>query len=34
MCDSSVKFLDFGISPNVHFLLACRADRQTAQVPD
>jgi prepilin-type N-terminal cleavage/methylation domain-containing protein len=34
MCDGSVKTIDLGIDPAVHFLLACRADRQTAQVPD
>jgi|688.fasta_scaffold512138_1 prepilin-type N-terminal cleavage/methylation domain-containing protein len=34
MCDGSVKTIDLGIDAAVHFLLACRADRQTAQVPD
>jgi hypothetical protein len=34
MCDGSVRSIDLGIDPAVHFLLACRADRQAAQVPD
>lgn len=34
MCDGSVRTIDLGIDPAVHFLLACRADRQPAQVPD
>lgn len=34
MCDGSVRSIDLGIDPAVHFLLACRADRQAAQVPE
>lgn len=34
MCDGSVRSIDLGIDPAVHFLLACRADRQAAQLPD
>lgn len=34
MCDGRVKTFDLQIDPAVHFLLACRADRQAAQVPE
>ena len=34
MCDGSVRGFAFEIDPTVHFLLACRADRQAVQVPD
>jgi prepilin-type N-terminal cleavage/methylation domain-containing protein len=34
MCDGSVRSFAFEINPAVHFLLACRADRQAVQVPD
>jgi prepilin-type N-terminal cleavage/methylation domain-containing protein len=34
MCDGSVRSIAFEIDPAVHFLLACRADRQPVQVPD
>jgi len=34
MCDGSVRSFAFEIDAAVHFLLACRADRQPAQVPD
>jgi prepilin-type N-terminal cleavage/methylation domain-containing protein len=34
MCDGSVRSFAFEIDSAVHFLLACRADRQAAQVPD
>jgi prepilin-type N-terminal cleavage/methylation domain-containing protein len=34
MCDGSVRSFAFEIDPAVHFLLACRADRQAVQAPD
>jgi prepilin-type N-terminal cleavage/methylation domain-containing protein len=34
MCDGSVRTLNFDIAATVHFLLACRSDRQAVQVPD
>jgi prepilin-type N-terminal cleavage/methylation domain-containing protein len=34
MCDGSVRTIDLQINEAVHFLLACRADRQAAQVPE
>jgi len=34
MCDGSVRTLDFNIDAAVHFLLACRADRQIVRIPD
>ena len=34
MCDGSVRGFAFEIDPTVHFLLACRADRQAVQTPD
>jgi len=34
MCDGSVRGFAFDIDAAVHFLLACRADRQTVQTPD
>jgi prepilin-type N-terminal cleavage/methylation domain-containing protein len=34
MCDGSLRSIAFDIDPTVHFLLACRADRQAVQVPD
>ena len=34
MCDGSVRTIDFQINQALHFLLACRADRQAAQVPE
>ncbi len=34
MCDGSVRSFAFEINAAVHFLLACRADRQAVQVPE
>ena len=34
MCDGSVRTLNFDIAAAVHFLLACRSDRQAVQIPD
>lgn len=34
MCDGSVRTLNLDIAAAVHFLLACRSDRQAVQVPD
>jgi len=34
MCDGSVRGFAFDIDAAVHFLLACRADRQAVQAPD
>ncbi|MFM8984520.1 MAG: DUF1559 domain-containing protein [Planctomycetia bacterium] len=34
MCDGSVRTLNFDIAATIHFLLACRSDRQAVQVPD
>lgn len=34
MCDGSVRSIDLGIDPAIHFLLACRADQRPAQAPD
>lgn len=34
MCDGSVRSFVFEIDPAVHFLLACRNDRQVVQPPD
>jgi prepilin-type N-terminal cleavage/methylation domain-containing protein len=34
MCDGSVRSFAFEIDSAVHFLLACRADRQAVQVPE
>lgn len=34
MCDGSVRPISFDIAPSVHFLLACRADRQAVQMPE
>jgi prepilin-type N-terminal cleavage/methylation domain-containing protein len=34
MCDGSVRTFDFSINAQVHFLLACRGDRQVFTMPD
>jgi prepilin-type N-terminal cleavage/methylation domain-containing protein len=34
MCDGSVRTMNLDIDAAVHFLLACRSDRQAVQVPD
>jgi prepilin-type processing-associated H-X9-DG protein len=34
MCDGSIRAIDMGINGQVHFLLSCRADRQSVTPPD
>ena len=34
MCDGSIRAIDFSVNGQVHFLLSCRADRQSVTPPD